>query len=137
MVSSVEYAETGGNNRRGNVVLGGSADDPLITTVTYYKGPAAQKVFSVARSTEASDDLWRASEATRSIFALTNQNAAPPITTDSEILTELRRTAGDAVVVGRLRLVDYQNPQDPLYFEARRKAVSVADYDIRLRRAND
>ena len=137
VVSSVEYAETGGNNRRGNVVLGGSADDPLITTVTYYKGPAAQKVFSVARSTEASDDLWRASEATRSIFALTNQNAAPPITTDSEILTELRRTAGDAVVVGRLRLVDYQNPQDPLYFEARRKAVSVADYDIRLRRAND
>ena len=68
--------------------------------------------------------------------ALTNTNAAPPITTDSEILTELRRTAGDAVV-GRLRLVDYQNPQDPLYFEARRKAVSVADYDIRLRRAND
>ena len=60
VVSSVEYAETGGNNRRGNVVLGGSADDPLITTVTYYKGPAAQKVFSVARSTEASDDLWRA-----------------------------------------------------------------------------
>ena len=138
MVSSVEYAETGGNNRRGNVVLGGSADDPLITTVTYYKGPAAQKVFSVARTSEAAgDDLWRASEATRSIFALTNQNAAPPITTDSEILTELRRTAGDAVVVGRLRLVDYQNPQDPLYFEARRKAVSVADYDIRLRRAND
>jgi predicted nicotinamide N-methyase len=70
VVSSVEYAETGGNNRRGNVVLGGSADDPLITTVTYYKGPAAQKVFSVARTTEASDDLWRASEATRSIFAL-------------------------------------------------------------------
>ena len=135
VVSSVEYAETGGNNRRGNMVLGGSADDPLITTVTYYKGPAAQKVFSVARTTEASDDLWRGSEATRSIFALTNQNAAPPITTDSEILTELRRT-GDGVV-GRLRLVDYQNPQDPLYFEARRKAVSVADYDIRLRRAND
>ena len=43
VVSSVEYAETGGNNRRGNVVLGGSADDPLITTVTQYKGPAAQK----------------------------------------------------------------------------------------------
>ena len=51
--------------------------------------------------------------------ALTNTNAAPPITTDSEILTELRRTAGDAVV-GRLRLVDYMNPQDPLYFDARR-----------------
>merc|ERR1711924_112616 len=42
----------------GNVVLGGSADDPLITTVTYYKGPAAQKVFSVARTTEASDEIY-------------------------------------------------------------------------------
>ena len=135
VVSSVEYAETGGNNRRGNVVLGGSADDPLITTVTYYKGPAAQKVFSVARTTEASDDLWRASEATRSIFALTNTNAAPPITTDSEILTELRRT-GDAVV-GRLRLVDYMNPQDPLYFDARRKAVSIADYDVRMTKCDN
>ena len=136
VVASVEYAETGGNNRRGNVVLGGSADDPLITTVTQYKGPAAQKVFSVARTSEKTgDDLWCGSEATRSIFALTNQNAAPPITTDSEILTELRRT-GDSVV-GRLRLIDYMNPQDPLYFDARRKAVSIADYDVRLRRAND
>jgi hypothetical protein len=135
VASSVEYAETGGNNRRGNVVLGGSADDPLITTVTYYKGPAAQKVFSVARTTETSDNLWRGSEATRSIFALTNTNAAPPITTDSEILTELRRT-GDAVV-GRLRLVDYMNPQDPLYFDARRKAVSIADYDVRMTKCDN
>ena len=47
VVASVEYAETGGNNRRGNVVLGGSADDPLITTVTQYKGPAAQKSIPV------------------------------------------------------------------------------------------
>ena len=103
--------------------------------MTYYKGPAAQKVFSVARTTEASDDLWRGSEATRSIFALTNTNAAPPITTDSEILTELRRT-GDAVV-GRLRLVDYMNPQDPLYFDARRKAVSIADYDVRMTKCDN
>ena len=135
VVSSVEYAETGGNNRRGNMVLGGSADDPLITTVTYYKGPAAQKVFSVARTTEASDDLWRGSEATRSIFALTNTNAAPPITTDSEILTELQKK-GDAVV-GRLRLVDYMNPQDPLYFDARRKAVSIADYDVSMTKCDN
>ena len=54
MVSSVEYAETGGNNRRGNVVLGGSAD-PLITTVNYYKGPAARPEGLLRRS----DDLWR------------------------------------------------------------------------------
>lgn len=136
VVASVEYAETGGNNRRGNVALGGKEDDPLITTMTYYKGPAAQKVFSVARTTEASDGVWRGSETTRSIFALTNTNAAPPITTDSELLTELRRT-GDGVVTGRLRLVDYMNPTDPLFFDAKRKAVSVADYDVRLRRASD
>jgi hypothetical protein len=104
--------------------------------MTYYKGPAAQKVFSVARTTEASDGVWRGSETTRSIFALTNTNAAPPITTDSELLTELRRT-GDGVVTGRLRLVDYMNPTDPLFFDAKRKAVSVADYDVRLRRASD
>ena len=67
--------------------------------------------------------------------ALTNTNAAPPITTDSEILTELRRT-GDAVV-GRLRLVDYMNPQDPLYFDARRKAVSIADYDVRMTKCDN
>ena len=106
-----------------------------MTTVTQYKGPAAQKVFSVARTTEATGDLWRGSEATRSIFALTNTNAAPPITTDSEILTELRRT-GDAVV-GRLRLVEYMNPQDPLYFDARRKAVSIADYDVRMTKCDN
>ena len=64
-------------------------------------------------------------------MTLTNTNAAPPITTDSEILTELRR-AGDGGVVGRLRLIDYLNPQDPLYFDARRKAVSIADYDVRM-----
>ena len=68
--------------------------------------------------------------------ALTNTNAAPPITTDSEILTELRRTGGDAVV-GRLRLVDYMNPQDPLYFDARRKAVSIADYDVRMTKCDN
>ena len=68
--------------------------------------------------------------------ALTNTNAAPPITTDSEILTELRRTTGDAVV-GRLRLVDYMNPQDPLYFDARRKAVSIADYDVRMTKCDN
>ena len=68
--------------------------------------------------------------------ALTNTNAAPPITTDSEILTELRRTAGDAVV-GRLRLVDYMNPQDPLYFDARRKAVSIADYDVHMTKCDN
>lgn len=68
VVASVEYSETGGNNRRGNVALGGSADDPLTTVVVYYKGPAAQKVFSVARTTESSEASWRGSEATRSIF---------------------------------------------------------------------
>ena len=134
VVASVEYAETGGNNRRGNAVLGGSEDDPLTTTVTRYRGPAAQKIFSLARTSETDGDVWRGSEATRSIFALTNQNAAPPITTDSETLFELTR-GPDGAVRGRLRLVDYLNPTDPLYFEARKRGVSVSDYDLVLRRA--
>ncbi|KAH8096083.1 methyltransferase [Aureococcus anophagefferens] len=74
-------------------------------------------------------------EASRSIFALTNQNAAPPITTDSETLFELRQ--GDGTVTGRLRLVDYLNPNDPLYFESRKKAVSVSDCDLAMTRVAD
>ena len=136
VVASVEYAETGGNNRRGNAVLGGSEDDPLTTTVTRYRGPAAQKIFSLARTSETGGDgVWRGSEASRSIFALTNQNAAPPITTDSETHFELRQ--GDGLVTGRLRLVDYLNPNDPLYFESRKKAVSVSDYDLAMTRVAD
>ena len=90
-------------------------------------------MYSVSRTTEASEpDVWLGSEATRSVFALTNTNTAPPVTTDSEVLTELRR--GAASVSGRLRLADYMNPQDNLYFEAKRRAVSVADYDLEMRR---
>ena len=107
--------------------------------MTYYRGPAAQKVFSLNRVAEMpSDDLWRGSETSRSIFELTNENAAPPITTDSEVITELARQTPDPrpdVVKGTLRLVDYLNPNDPLYFDARRKAVSISDYDLILTRA--
>lgn len=52
------------------------------------------------------------------------------------MLTELARV-DDKTVTGRLRLVDYMNPTDPLYFEARRKAVSVADYEMIYRRVAD
>ena len=86
----------------------------------------------MSRTTETVEDVWLGSETTRSVFALTNTNTAPPITTDSEVLTELRR--GAAGVAGRLRLADYMNPQDNLYFEAKRRAVSVADYDLEMRR---
>ena len=82
------------------------SDDPLITTVTYYKGPAAQKC-SPSRGRRRGDDLWRASEATPA-SSRRPSNAAPPITRTRHP-TELRRT-GHAVV-GRLRLVDYMNPQ--------------------------
>ena len=57
------------------------------------------------------------------------------VSSPPEILTELRRTGG--AVVGRLRLVDYMNPQDPLYFDARRKAVSIADYDVRMTKCDN
>ncbi|KAJ1452859.1 hypothetical protein M885DRAFT_525498 [Pelagophyceae sp. CCMP2097] len=130
VVASVEYTDTRDSSRAQTRALGGGDEDPLLTTVTYYRGPAAQKVFSLARRAEAFDGGagWRSSEASRSIFALTNADTAPPITTDSETLLELRRAG--AGVAGRLRLADYLNPTDTLYFDARNRAVAVADYDL-------
>jgi hypothetical protein len=77
-----------------------------------------------------------ASESQRSIFALTNENPAPPIFTDSEVLYEFRRVESQPDTVrGRLRIASYLNPLDPLYFDARDRAVSVQDYTLEMRRA--
>ncbi len=87
VVASVEYADVGGSNRRSLLALGGSENDPLQTTLTSFKGPAAQKTFVIAHSAEKlGDTSWVGYEVQRSIFALTNQNTAPPITTDTEYI---------------------------------------------------
>lgn len=135
VVASVQYADVGGSNRKSVLLLGGNADDPLQTTIVYFKGPAAQKSFVVSHGSEKlSDTEWVGYELQRSIFALTNQNTAPPVTTDTEYIWKLEKLDDDHVR-GSLRIAGYLNAQsDKLYFEARNRAVSLQDYTLDMKR---
>lgn len=131
VVASVEYADVGGSNRKSVLALGGSPDDPLQTTLVYFKGPAAQKNFVTSHGAEQQpSSLWTGYEVQRSIFALTNQNTSPPITTDSEYIWSFEQM-DDNHVRGKLRIASYLNAQsDSLYFDARNRAVSLQDYTL-------
>jgi hypothetical protein len=136
VVSSVEYANVGGSNRASALAMGGSEDTPLQTTLVYFKGPVAQKTFVLGHGVENDPDsnTFAAYESLRSIFALTNQNTAPPITTDSENLWVYQKVDNDTISA-RLRIASYLNAQsDSLYFDAKNKAVSFADYTLSLKR---
>lgn len=142
VVASVEYANVGGSNRASVLALGGTEDDPLQTTIVRFKGPAAQKTFLVAHgedkkqtsAAEQEEAKFSCSELLRGIFALTNQNTAPPVTTDTETIWGFERVDADTVSA-RLRLASYLNAQsDSLYFEARNRAVSLADYTLTMKR---
>ena len=137
VVATVNYADVGGSNRPSVLALGGSENDPLQTTVTYFKGPAAQKSFLISHGGEQlGESSWAGYEVQRSIFALTNQNTAPPITTDTEYIWKFDRV-DDVTVSGRLRIASYLNAQtDKLYFEARNRAVSLQDYRLEMRRVD-
>lgn len=131
VVASVQYANVGGSNRQSVLSLGGTEEDPLQTTITYFKGPVAQKSFVVSHGSEAlGENPWAGYELQRSIFALTNQNTAPPITTDTEYIWKFD-LVDDNHVQGKLRIAGYLNAQsDKLYFEARNRAVSLQDYTL-------
>jgi len=135
VVANVEYANVGGSNRPSVLAMGGTEQDPLQTTVVRFKGPAAQKTFCVSHESESTDDsTWFGYELDRSIFALTNQNTAPPLTTDSELIWKLQRLTNDRVVAN-LRIAEYLNAQsDSLFFEARNRAVSILDYTLEMQR---
>ena len=140
VVASVQYADVGGSNRKSVLALGGTQDDPLQTTLVYFKGPAAQKSFVTSHGGGAeeqkvmSETLWTGYEVQRSIFALTNQNTAPPITTDSEYIWSFERL-DDNHIRGKLRIAAYLNAQsDTLYFDARNRAVSLQDYTLDMKR---
>ena len=141
IVSTVEYANVGGSNRMSVMAMGGSQSDPLTTTVVYFRGPAAQKTFMTSHGSQfigepTQSNTWYGFELDRSIFALTNTNPVPPVTTDQEILWELQRVSPNQVK-GRLRLAGYLNAQsDNLFFEAKNRAVSIADYTLELKRSN-
>ena len=137
VVSSVIYADVGESNRQSVLAMGGSESDPLQTTLVYFKGPAAQKTFMVAHESEfLSPDQWAGLELDRAIFALTNQSTAPPVTTDTALIWLLTNKS-DGRVEGRLRLAEFLNPQDALYFEARNRAVSIADYSLTFRKVQE
>merc|ERR1712146_59580 len=128
VVSKVEYVEIGGANR---IMY---EDAPLPTTLTTFKGPAVQKSFSNNRNSETMVPgpdagnvwpVWSGFEYTRTILALRGEKYAnrPPVVTDTEVIIQL--VAGERVegtlpsrVTGRLRIADYMNPQDNLFFEA-------------------
>lgn len=70
VVASVSYADVGGSNRASVLALGGTEVDPLQTTLCYYKGPAAQKIFMLGHQGEIlSDDgnQWAGFETSRSV----------------------------------------------------------------------
>jgi hypothetical protein len=76
-------------------------------------------------------------ETERSIFARRmvqgDSRNFPPITTDSEVLTALAPPARPGEPAsGKLRLISYLQPLDPLYFAAGKKAVSISDYSLTL-----
>ena len=138
VVATVDYADVGASNRAAVLKNGGTADDPLSTVLLRYKGPAAQKIFVTSHYTTSTSDegrtRWYVSEGQRSIFALTNENTAPPIFTDSEVLYEMEQVDADHVKA-KLRLAGYLNAQsDKLYFDARNRAVSFLDYTLDLDR---
>ena len=136
VVASVNYADVRESNRASILAAGGTESDPLTTTLVYFKGPAAQKTFVISHGQDPLDsDSWSGYELDRSIFALTNQSTAPPVTTDTEAIYSFTRVGNDQVE-GRLRLAGYLNPQgDQLYFDAKQRAVSLNDYTLSLRRS--
>ena len=107
------------------------------TTLTYFKGPAAQKSFLTSHGAEnLSENTFASYEVVRSIFALTNTNTAPPITTDVEYIWKFDKV-DDNTVQAKLRIAEYLNAQsDVLYFDARQRAVSLQDYELDLKRVD-
>jgi hypothetical protein len=102
--------------------------------MVYFKGPAAQKSFVVSHGNELVDGKWVGYELQRSIFALTNKNTAPPVTTDTEYIWKFE-VIDENHVEGTLRIAGYLNAQnDKLYFEARNRAVSLQDYSLKMER---
>jgi hypothetical protein len=145
VVAAVEYANTRASNRASMKAVTGRDDDPLATTVVRFKGPAAQKSFVTGhhgsvkagfRDPSNQSSCWAGFESQRSLFALTNESTAPPITTDSELIFQYCVDSNDVNhVTGRLRIAGYLNPNsDKLYFETRNRAVTLQDYTLDMRR---
>lgn len=131
VVTAVDYADLGASNRAAILAAGGKATDPLQTVVIRFKGPAAQKLFVTSHASQTlSENAWVGYEGQQSIFVLTNESTFPPVFTDSESIYRFERT-NDRHLSGKLRIAGYLNVQaDKLYFDARKRAVSLQDYTL-------
>ena len=113
------------------------AGQPAACTLIEYSGPVDQKSLINRVRVEADADQVTIQEVTRIILARRlmpgDTRNFPPITTDQEVLTSLDAPVG-GTARGRLRLVSYLQPLDPLYFAAGGKSVSISDYSLELRR---
>ena len=116
------------------------ASSGLACTFIDFTGPVAQKQVTnslrVATSPTGRSVVY--SEFTRSVFARKtvpgDTRNFPPITTDAETVVSLAPDPSGEVLRGRLRLISYLQPYDPLYFAAGRKSVSISDYSLTLTR---
>jgi hypothetical protein len=134
VVASVDYA------KKKKILGGGPQDAARQTTIVRFKGPAVQKCFVTSHGSaylSPNNNNWIGYEGQRSIFELINQQTAPPIVTDSELLLKLDRI-DENHVQGRLRIAGYLNAQsDMLYFEAKQRAVSIQEYTLDLTRISN
>lgn len=132
VVKRVAYADVPGSNREEAEKRGDGPEDPLLTTLIYFKG-GVQKVFVTGFQSEedVANVAWRGSSSTRTLFAAPGAGYNP-IAVDEEVLTEYRQVPGTAGAAGRVRLLGFLNPTDPLYFQAGNKAVTMAEYALEL-----
>lgn len=113
-------------------------DEPapqVACTYVEYTVPVNQKLLVNSIRAQRQDDRVVYSELSRSIFARRlvsgDTRNFPPIITDQETILEFVRSS-ESAVTGRIRLVSYLQPMDPLYFAANRMSVSISDYSIKL-----
>ena len=116
----------------------------IACTFVDFNGPIVQKQFvnsvkvALAAPPQAegafiSSEIMRAILARRKVAGDTRD--FPPLTVDSEVLLSLAPTGRDNAV-GRVRLVEFLNPQAPLYFAAGGSSVSISDYSLTLSRSD-
>ena len=116
----------------------------IACTFVDFNGPIVQKQFvnsvkvALAAPPQAegafiSSEIMRAILARRKVAGDTRD--FPPLTVDSEVLLSLAPTGRDNAV-GRVRLVEFLNPQAPLYFAAGGSSVSISDYSLTLTRSD-
>lgn len=113
---------------------------PAACTLVEFRGPVTQKqlVTSVQQAETPDGRSLCISEQSRIILSRRamqgDTRSFPPITTDQETLLEIAHDGGADTLRGRLRLVSFLQPLDPLYFEANKRSVSISDYSLLLQR---